>query len=119
AKNTTAMIEQSVSSARQGVTLADDVVKGFERINTLTASAQAVVTEIAASTQERAQGITQVNQTVASLDKLTQEGAAQAEEAAAARAELSSQSVQRRQVVVDLQKLLHGRAQADTLARAA
>ena len=58
---------------------------GVKKVNDL-------ITEIAAASQEQAQGIEQVSTAVAQMDKVTQQNAANSEESASAAEEMSSQS---------------------------
>ncbi len=55
--------------------------------------------EIAAASNEQAQGIAQVSQGLAQIDQVTQQNTASAEESAAAAEELSSQAAQLRQML--------------------
>lgn len=92
AKNTADMIEESVKNAEEGVTIAGDVAKSFEAIAGSNAKVDGLIGEIAAASQEQAQGIDQVNNAVAQMDKVTQQNAANSEESASAAEELSSQA---------------------------
>jgi methyl-accepting chemotaxis protein len=67
-----------------------------------------LVGEIAAASQEQAQGIDQVNTAVAQMDKVTQQNAANAEESASASEELSAQAEQMNQAVQELVALVGG-----------
>jgi methyl-accepting chemotaxis protein len=100
AKNTSALIEQSVGSARNGVKIAGEVAK--------------VLDEIASASAEQAQGISQVNTAVQQMDKVTQSNAAGAEESAAASEELSSQAEQLKSIVSELMSLVVGSAEGAT-----
>jgi methyl-accepting chemotaxis protein len=53
-----------------------------------------LVAEIAAASNEQAQGFTQVNQGLGEIDKVTQQNTANAEESASAAEELSAQAAQ-------------------------
>ncbi len=64
--------------------------------------------EIAAASQEQAQGIDQVNTAVAQMDKVTQQNAANAEESASASEELSAQAESMKQAVEELVSLVGG-----------
>jgi methyl-accepting chemotaxis protein len=96
AKNTAAMIEESVKSAKNGVQIAGEVAT--------------VLDEIASASAEQAQGISQVNAAVQQMDKVTQSNAAGAEESAAASEELNSQAEQLNSIVRDLMSLVSGDA---------
>ena len=69
-----------------------------------------LVGEIAAASQEQAQGIDQVNTAVTQMDKVTQQNAANAEESASASEELSAQVEGMNHIVDDLITLVGGRA---------
>ncbi len=92
AKNTANMIEESVKNSKNGVDIAVEVGKALEEIVTSVSKASELVSEIAAASQEQAQGIDQVNTAVAQMDKVTQQNAANAEESASASEELSAQA---------------------------
>jgi len=61
-----------------------------------------LVRDIAAGSKEQRQGIDQVNEAIAQLDKVTQSNAATSEEAASASTELMSQSVELKDAVSKL-----------------
>jgi methyl-accepting chemotaxis protein len=65
-----------------------------------------LVGEIAAASQEQAQGIGQVNTSVAEMDKVVQSNAANAEESAAAAEQMNAQAEQMKEYVGDLVKLI-------------
>jgi methyl-accepting chemotaxis protein len=106
AKNTSAMIEESVNNAKNGVTIAIEVAKELDGINTSVTKVNSLVGEIAAASKEQAQGIDQVNTAVSQMDKVTQSNAASAEESASAAEELSSQAVQLTDMVGELVALV-------------
>lgn len=92
AKNTADMISESVKNAEEGVQIATEVSKSFETIAGSAKKVNDLIAEIAAASQEQAQGIDQVNTAVAQMDKVTQQNAANSEESASAAEELSSQA---------------------------
>lgn len=92
AKNTADMIAESVKNADGGVKIATEVSKSFESITTSVKKVNDLIAEIAAASNEQAQGIDQVNTAVAQMDKVTQQNAANSEESASAAEELSSQA---------------------------
>src|SRR3954468_22964441 len=108
AKNTSAMIEESVQASRNGVAISADVAKTLEEITSAAAKVNALVDEIAAASREQATGIDQVNTAVGQMDKATQSAAANAEESASASEELSSQAEQLNSVVRELTQLVNG-----------
>jgi methyl-accepting chemotaxis protein len=108
AKNTAALIDLSVNHARGGVTIASDVAKTLEDINTGCTKVNALIAEIAAASSEQSQGISQVNSAVAQMDKVTQQNASNAEESAAASEELAGQAVAMTDVVTELTQFVGG-----------
>ena len=110
AKNTSGMIEESVKNAQNGVDISNDVAKNLAEIVTSVGKASELVGEIAAASQEQAQGIDQVNQAMSQMDQVTQQNAANAEESASASEELSAQAEQMNIQVVDLVSLVRGSA---------
>ena len=69
-----------------------------------------LVGEIAAASQEQAQGIEQVNTAMSQMDKVTQQNAANAEESASASEELNAQASSMQQIVGELVSLVGGSA---------
>jgi methyl-accepting chemotaxis protein len=113
AKNTSALIEGSVQSSRNGVAICDEVAKTLGEITESNGKVNALVGEIAAASREQATGIEQVNTAVAQMDKVTQSSAANAEESAAASEELNSQAEQLNGVVRELIALVSGAEKAN------
>jgi methyl-accepting chemotaxis protein len=92
AHDTAALIEESMARATGGSADLDlvskaigDVADNFNRIKTL-------VEEVNLSSQEQAKGIEQVTDTMARMNRTTQQTAASAEESAAAATEMSAQT---------------------------
>ncbi len=109
AKNTAAMIEESVTNSRNGVAIVGEVGKTLGEITATATKVNGLISEIAAASQEQSQGIGQVNTAVSQMDKVTQSNAANAEESASASEELSSQAEALRSVVQELVALVGGR----------
>jgi methyl-accepting chemotaxis protein len=94
AKNTANMIEASVKNADSGVKITEEVAKSLGQIVDRTQKVGDLIAEIAAASNEQAQGIEQVNTAVASMNQVTQSNAANSEESASASEELSSQAAE-------------------------
>jgi methyl-accepting chemotaxis protein len=109
AKNTSVLIDGAVVSAKNGVAIAGAVAETLAEIQQTSGKVNRLIGEIAAASNEQAQGIGQVNAAVQQMDKVTQSNAAGAEESAAASEELNSQACQLQGVVEELLKLVHGR----------
>jgi methyl-accepting chemotaxis protein len=108
AKNTASMIEQSVNNSKAGVEISAEVSKVLGEITTGIAKTSDLVNEIAAASQEQAQGIDQVNKAVSQMDKVTQQNAAAAEESASASEELNAQAGSMKDIVGELIALVGG-----------
>lgn len=82
AKETTELIESSVSKVELGTSIANETAKSLEDIVSGVDKVTGLVAEIAESCTEQAKGIDQVNQGLVQLDKVTQQNSANAEETA-------------------------------------
>jgi len=94
AKDTADMIEQSAQNADGGVEIAKEVAKSLVEIVERTGKVGDLIDEIAAASNEQAQGIVQVNNAVEQMNQVTQSNAANSEESASASEELSSQAAE-------------------------
>lgn len=92
AKNTTHLIEGSVRNAEDGVAVNKEVVIKLEGINEQVRKVNEVINEIAAASEQQAQGIGQVNTAVEQLNQVTQQNAASSEESASATSQLLNQA---------------------------
>ena len=92
AKQTAALIEESVTHTADGVTLNAAVLSSLTAIDESAARASAMMGDIAASGDQHAQGVAQVNKAVEQMSGVTQQVAANAEESAAAAEELGAQA---------------------------
>ncbi len=102
------MIKESVKNAQNGVDIAAEVGKVLDDIVQSVGKTTDLISEIAAASQEQAQGIDQVNTAVAQMDKVTQQNAANAEESASAAEELSSQAESMNDIVGELIAMVGG-----------
>lgn len=91
AKTTAALIESGVKSADNGVAISKsvrstlgEIVDGSTKVNNL-------ISEIAAASNEQADGIKQINDAVDQMNQVTQENAANSEESAASAQQLANQ----------------------------
>ncbi|MCK4624599.1 MAG: hypothetical protein KAV00_04755, partial [Phycisphaerae bacterium] len=92
ARNTSDMIEGAVKNADGGVSISKEVDQQFGEITEGIRKVNDLVGEIAAASNEQAQGIEQINVAVGQMDQVTQASAANAEESAAAAEELNAQA---------------------------
>ncbi|MEL7624221.1 MAG: methyl-accepting chemotaxis protein [Clostridiales bacterium] len=92
AKNTTGLIEETVTAVKNGTRIADTTAKALEESAKETGEAITLINKIAQASDEQAQAIVQINQGVDQISGVVQTNAATAEESAAASQELSGQS---------------------------
>jgi methyl-accepting chemotaxis protein len=90
AKETASMIEQSVRNADGGVKITEEVAASLGRIVDRAGKVGNLIEEIAAASNEQAQGIEQVNTAVLKMNEVTQRNATNSEESASAAEELNS-----------------------------
>jgi methyl-accepting chemotaxis protein len=90
AKEIKALISASSEQVGQGVDLVGETGKALQSIVGKVAEIDALVTEIAASAQEQATGLSEVNAAVNQMDQLVQQNAAMVEESTAASHSLKS-----------------------------
>ena len=92
AKETTDLIEGSIKKSEKGTEIANNTAKALYEIVEGVSKAATLVSEIAASSEEQATGISQINVGIDQVSRVVQTNSATAEESAAASEELSSQS---------------------------
>lgn len=108
AKNTSELIESTVTRVKNGAGLVNETREAFEHVADSTGKVAELVGEIAAASTEQAQGIDQINQAMADMDKVTQSGAANAEETASASEEMNGQAESMQAFVSDLMAVIDG-----------
>ena len=113
AKNTSNLIEDTITQVTNGSNLVSKTNEAFQEVSKSTGKVGELVGEIAAASQEQAQGIDQVNQAVNQMDQVIQSNAANAEESASASEEMNAQAENMRDVVNDLVKLVMGMSKAN------
>lgn len=99
AKNTAALIEESVGNAENGVELNADVLSQLGDIAAQVNRVGEVMGEIAAASEQQSDGVGQINGAVEQMNGVTQGVASSSEESAAAAEELSGQSSRVRELV--------------------
>lgn len=108
ARNTSGLIEGSVHEIEQGSGLLDATYKAFDNVSVSAEKVTQLIGEIAAASDEQAQGIEQVNTAVGEMDKVVQHNAATAEESASAAQEMSTQAEHLKTAVDSLVALVEG-----------
>lgn len=107
AQETADLIEGSVKRIEDGSRIAEKTAAALGEINDGVTKAADLVGEIAAASNEQAQGISQVNQGLEQIDSVTQQNTANAEQTSSAAEELYSQAVQIKKMLTQFKLLSH------------
>jgi methyl-accepting chemotaxis protein len=113
AKNTSVLIESTLSKVNQGSEYVQQTSGAFEQVERQSEKAGQLVTEIAVASREQSEGIEQLNRAVSEMDKVVQQNAASAEESSSASQEMRSQADNMHSLVKDLVALVGANATAD------
>ena len=92
AKNTTAMIEESVRNANNGVQFSKDVESSLSEIAEAANKVNELIAEIATASKEQSQGIGQISTAVVEMQKIVESNVEGAEETSATSEELNAQA---------------------------
>ncbi len=106
ARNTNDLIDNTIKAVKQGNALTSATREAFQENVVVAGKVGQLIDEIAAASQEQAQGISQINRAVAEMDRVTQQTAAGAEESAAASEELTAQAEQMKGSVGELAAII-------------
>jgi methyl-accepting chemotaxis protein len=99
AKDTTLMIDKSISKAAEGTEIAQNTSSALGMINDGVNGTAAIIDEITKSSNEQATGISQINKGIDQVSRIVQTNSATAEQSAAASEELFSQAEKMRELV--------------------
>jgi methyl-accepting chemotaxis protein len=119
ARETAEKISASTEKSEQGVRISEKMAVNLSAIVEKTRQLDERIAEIAQSSHEQSEGISQLNSAVASMDKITQDNAALAQQSAAASEELKSQAGQVRLAVDALMQMVRGSENGQAVASAA
>ena len=117
ASETAGLIGGSVEKTKNGTQLAQQASDALQGIVGSIDKVTDLVAEIAAASNEQAQGISQVNQALGQIDQGVQQNTATAEESAAAAEQLSSQSAQLKHMLGRFQLTANQATQTDLLGQ--
>ena len=110
AKDTSALIEESITKSNQGSTKLQQVTEVIRSITGSAAKVKMLVDEVNLGSQEQARGIEQISKAISQMDQVTQSTAANAEESASASEEMSAQAEALNNIVAQLSALVGGNA---------
>jgi methyl-accepting chemotaxis protein len=113
AKDTAALIEESITKSNDGQTKVDQVAVAIRAITEESAKVKTLVDEVSLGSQEQTRGIEQIAKALTQMEQVTQQSAANAEESAAAAEELTAQASTLMEVVAQLSSMVGGMQEAD------
>lgn len=105
AKDTAALIEESISTSNEGSVQLQKVADVVASITEAATKVKVLVDEVNVGSQEQAKGIEEIARSLSEMDKVTQGTAAAAEESASASEEMSAQAQSLNQIVDDLRAM--------------
>lgn len=114
ARDTSALIAESISRSNDGKTKVDEVAGSVRIITGESAKVKVLVDEVSVGSEEQTRGIEQVSKAIMQMEQVTQRSAASAEEGAAAAEELNAQSATMRELVARLAELAGTEVRQDT-----
>jgi methyl-accepting chemotaxis protein len=123
AKDTAALIQESIGKANDGKMKVDQVATAIRTITEESAKVKTLVDEVNLGSQEQSRGIEQIAKAITQMEQVTQKTAANAERSAAAAEELNAQSDTLKKIVARLTAMVGGvgasRGQARSTHRSA
>ncbi len=112
ANNTSSLIEDTMKKVQQGSGLVEKTNTTFTQVAESASKVAELVGEITAASNEQADGIEQVNKSIAEMDRITQRNAATAEESASASEQMSAQAEHMKVFVTELTTLVGGKSKS-------
>ena len=106
AKDTAALIEESISKSNEGGTKLERVTEVIRAITASAAKVKTLVDEVNLGSQEQSRGIEQISKALGQMDQVTQGTAASAEQSASASQEMSAQAEALHHIVATLRSLV-------------
>src|SRR5579864_9273660 len=106
AKDTAALIEESIAKSNEGSTKLERVTEVIRAITASAARVKTLVDEVNLGSQEQSRGIEQVSKALGQMDQVTQGTAASAEQSASASEEMSAQAEALHHIVATLRSLV-------------
>ncbi len=113
AKNTAALIEQTVNKVTDGSGMVEKTNQNFREVAATVGKSGELVSEIASASREQAEGIQQITKAVTEMDRVTQQTSAYAEESAGVSGEMKSQAERMKDTVLNLIDLVGGTGSAE------
>jgi methyl-accepting chemotaxis protein/methyl-accepting chemotaxis protein-1 (serine sensor receptor) len=118
AKDTAALIEESIGKSNEGSTKLQQVTEVIRAITESATKVKTLVDEVNLGSQEQARGMDQISKAIAQMDQVTQSTAANAEESASASEEMSAQAEALDHIVQQLRSMVGGEGHAGQMPKA-
>jgi methyl-accepting chemotaxis protein/methyl-accepting chemotaxis protein-1 (serine sensor receptor) len=106
AKDTAALIEDSIAKSSDGGAKLNSVSLAIRSITDSTDAVMALVVDVNSGSQEQRKGIDGIAQSLAQIERVTQQSAANAEETASASEEMAAQAKTLRHIVKELETMV-------------
>jgi len=106
AKNTVCLIDVTIRKTAEGSALAAKANEAFRKINESTEKIGQFLTQIAESSKNQFEGIQQINNAVAEIDKVVQQNAARSQEGAGTAEELNAHAGLMKTFISELENLI-------------
>lgn len=113
AKDTAALIEESIAKSNEGRSRLDRVTASIVAITESASQVKALVDEVNLGSQEQTKGVEQIAKAISHMEQVTQKTAANAEESASASEKMSRQAEVLRTLVHRLQAVVGGDGSAE------
>lgn len=108
AKDTAALIEESIARSNQGSQRLEHVAQVIHAITESAGKVKTLVDEVNLGSQEQARGIEHISKSIAEMDRVTQANAASAEQSASASQQMSAQAEAMQNIARELRILVGG-----------
>jgi methyl-accepting chemotaxis protein len=108
ARNSNELIERAIKNVNEGLSTVDGLAKEMGEVTESSEKVGILISEISTASHEQAQGISQINKAVTEMDSGTQQLAANSEELAAAAEMVLSQTVELRESILRLTRMVDG-----------
>lgn len=115
ARNTSVLLENVQTNAESSVKVTDEVAENLGSIESTVLKAKQLVEEIAVASEEQSHGVSQINQTISSIDSIVQQHAATAQESASSSVILANESQQLFHMMDDLQQIASGQQKSSSV----
>jgi methyl-accepting chemotaxis protein/methyl-accepting chemotaxis protein-1 (serine sensor receptor) len=117
AKDTAALIEESISKSAEGSTKLDQLATAIRDITERADKVKLLIKDVNVGSEEQARGVEQIARAMTQMDQVTHSAASSAEQAASAGESMSNQARTMRRVVQDLEAMVGHRTGIETAER--